>query len=138
MLRPSGAVSPHLTVLRAEEPVDCGIAGNTFRALVVRQAEGTTNAHLDDLPLGELPAGDVRIRVTHSSLNYKDGLAVTGEGRVIRSFPMIPGIDLAGVVEESVDDRFRPGELVFATGWGLGEDRWGGFAGAARVPAEIL
>jgi acrylyl-CoA reductase (NADPH) len=80
----------------------------------------------------------VLVRVSHSTLNYKDGLAVTGRGKVIRSFPMVPGVDLAGIVVESADSRFRPGDRVFATGWGLGEDRWGGFSRYARIPANFL
>jgi acrylyl-CoA reductase (NADPH) len=106
-----------------------------FRALVVRQ-EG--DPRVERLPAGELPPGDVLIRVEWSSLNYKDALAVTGRGKVIRSFPMIPGIDVAGTVVESSSTEFIHGDKVFATGWGLGERHWGGYSELARVPAAWL
>lgn len=112
--------------------------GRTFPALVVRQSDGEQTARLEDLSSGDLPVDGVLLRVTHSTLNYKDGLAVTGKGKVIRTYPMVPGIDLSGKVEESNDARFRPGDAVFATGWGLGEDRWGGYSTYQRVPAEFL
>jgi acrylyl-CoA reductase (NADPH) len=112
--------------------------GNPVRALVVRQDNGGQSAGLEELSLGDLPGDGVLLRVTHSDLNYKDGLAVTGTGKVIRSFPMVPGIDLAGTVVDSADGRFRPGDTVFATGWGLGEDKWGGYSSYQRVPADIL
>src|SRR5690606_15673160 len=87
----------------------------------------------------DLPDGDVLIDVAYSSLNYKDGLAVTGKGKIVRApFPFVPGIDLAGTVAESESDRFRPGDAVILTGWGTGEDRWGGFATRARASAEHL
>ena len=109
-----------------------------FSALLVQQTGGGQAAGLAELSAGDLPDDGVLVRVTHSTLNYKDGLAVTGKGNVIRSYPMVPGIDLAGTVAESADDRFRPGEAVFATGWGLGEDRWGGYSQYERVPADYL
>jgi len=100
--------------------------------------EGRTRADFTRLPTTALPEGDVLVRVTHSSLNYKDGLAVTGRGKVVRSFPMVPGIDLAGVVEESGSPDFRPGDRVIATGCGLGERHWGGYAQLARLKSEWL
>ena len=84
-----------------------------------------------------LPPGEVLVRVAWSSLNYKDGLAMTGVPGVVRAFPMVPGIDLAGVVEESSSPSFAAGDLVAVTGCGLSERHWGGYAELARVPAEF-
>jgi acrylyl-CoA reductase (NADPH) len=85
-----------------------------------------------------LPTGEVLVAVGWSSLNYKDGLALTAKAPVLRAFPIVPGIDLAGTVVESASGDFKPGDEVIATGSGLGESIWGGYAGFARVPAEIL
>lgn len=110
----------------------------TFRALVLDQADGKTVSRLDDLPVSALPEGEVLVEVAYSTLNYKDGLAITGAGRIVRSFPFVPGIDFAGRVRESADDRYRPGVEVVLTGWGVGERHWGGLAGLARVKADWL
>ncbi|WP_447978648.1 MDR family oxidoreductase [Candidatus Nitrospira bockiana] len=109
-----------------------------FTALLLDQREGKVHAELCELPLRALPDGDVLVSVAYSSLNYKDGLAVTGRGKVVRRFPMVPGIDLAGVVEASASPDFAPGDRVLVTGWGIGEEWWGGYAQAARVKAEWL
>jgi len=109
-----------------------------FRALVLREVEGETAHDFEMLGLDALPEGDVLVEVTHSCLNYKDGLAVTGKGKVVRRFPMVPGIDLAGTVLESAAPDLRPGDKVVATGWGLGEAHWGGYAQRARVRSEWL
>jgi acrylyl-CoA reductase (NADPH) len=85
-----------------------------------------------------LPAGDVTVAVQFSSLNYKDGLAITGKGRIIRRYPMVPGIDLAGRVLASDSAAFAVQDPVLLTGWGIGEEHWGGYAGKARVRAEWL
>jgi acrylyl-CoA reductase (NADPH) len=114
------------------------MASEQFRAIVARESDGSRTAGIEELSIADLPAEGVLVRVTHSDLNYKDGLAVAGTGRIVRSYPMVLGIDLAGTVEESTDDRFRRGDAVFATGWGLGEDRWGGYSHYARVPGDIL
>lgn len=109
-----------------------------FRALLIeKQAEGqrVTLANLDE---AQLPEGDVTVRVACSTLNYKDALAITGKGPVVRRFPMVPGIDFAGVVEASDSPDFRPGDKVVLNGWGLGETHWGGLAELARVKAEWL
>lgn len=111
---------------------------NTFTALVVRTTTVGTESKIEDVDLGHLPPGNVLVRVRYSSLNYKDALAVTGRGKVIRSFPMVPGIDLAGEVVESFDWRFHPGDAVLATGFGVGEERWGGFGEYARLPGDLL
>lgn len=95
-------------------------------------------ARIERISKDRLPAGDVLVRVQYSSLNYKDGLAVTGKPGVIRSFPMVAGIDFAGAVEESTSAEFRPGDLVAVTGAGAGETAWGGYAQYARWNAESL
>lgn len=110
-----------------------------FRALMIESIEGVTRAAIRELSDEQLPAGEVLVDVEFSSLNYKDGLAVTGKGKVIRGeLPFVPGIDLAGTVVESASPRCQPGQKVLATGWGLGEKHWGGYAGRARVRAEWL
>jgi len=111
---------------------------DTFNALVLEQQDGMTQAAFKQLRTDDLPPGDVLVAVQYSSLNYKDGLAVTGRGKVVRSFPMVPGIDLAGVIEESSHPQFQPGDQVILTGWGVGERFWGGFAQRARVKGEWL
>jgi len=108
----------------------------SFRALVVSEKEAVTE--LRRLTETELPDGDVTVAVEYSSLNYKDGLAVTGRGRVVRHLPMVPGIDLAGEVLRSDSGAFSVGDRVLATGCGLGERHFGGYAERARVPAEWL
>lgn len=91
-----------------------------------------------DIPESGLPEGDVTVRVAYSTLNYKDALAVTGKGLIVRDFPMIPGIDFAGEVAESSNPAYRAGDQVILNGWGLGEKRWGGLAELVRVPARYL
>jgi len=86
----------------------------------------------------DLPDGDVTVAVSHSTVNYKDGLAITGKAPVVRSYPMIPGIDLVGTVIDSGHSGFSPGDQVILNGWGLGETRWGGYAQKARVKGEWL
>lgn len=109
-----------------------------FNALVLRQDDGVLSANIESVDETQLPAGDVLIDVAYSSLNYKDGLAVTGTGKIIRDFPMIPGIDFVGTVLESQDNRYAVGDHVVLTGWGVGERHWGGFAEKARVKADWL
>jgi acrylyl-CoA reductase (NADPH) len=111
---------------------------SNFRALVANQAEGKTQVAFQDLSLDQLPAGDVLVKVAYSSLNYKDGLCVTGKPGVMRSFPMVPGIDLAGTVVESSSPEFVEGDSVVLTGGGLSETQWGGYAGYARVRKDFL
>src|SRR5258706_5779957 len=118
--------------------------GKTFSALIVESSsDGTQSpavirefANAEALPA---PGGDVLVRVTHSSLNYKDGLAVTGKGKILRQFPIVPGIDLAGIIEHPGSDRrFRAGDAVVLTGWGIGEKCSGGYARFARVQGDWL
>jgi acrylyl-CoA reductase (NADPH) len=109
-----------------------------FQGILVRKIEGGTSATVERLARDDLPPGEVLIAVEFSSLNYKDALAVTGRARVIRKFPMVAGIDLAGEVIESATPAYLPGERVIVTGHGLGDDHWGGFAELARVPAAWI
>ena len=109
-----------------------------FRALVVDQRDGAYTAEIRELPADSLPEGDVTVSVAYSSLNYKDGLCVTGQGKIARSLPMVPGIDLAGTVVASSSPLYTPGDAVVLTGWGIGERHWGGFASLARVRSEWL
>lgn len=109
-----------------------------MRALVLHR-DPDHRVSLDDLPEAGLPEGDVLLDVSHSSLNYKDGLAVTNSGKIVRgAFPFVPGIDLAGTVLESASDHWATGDRVILTGWGTGEDRWGGFAERARADSAHL
>jgi len=103
----------------------------TYRALVLEKGEKTPQVVFKKIARADLPAGDVLVKVSHSSLNYKDGLAVSGAGRIIRDYPMVPGIDLVGTVIESSSPRWKAGDGVVATGWGVGERWWGGYAGLA-------
>jgi acrylyl-CoA reductase (NADPH) len=109
-----------------------------FKALVLDQQDGQTRAQIRELDIDALPAGDVLVDVAYSSLNYKDGLAITGRGKVIRAFPMAPGIDFAGTVAESRHPDYRPGDQVVLTGWGVGERHWGGMSQKARVKGDWL
>jgi len=93
---------------------------------------------LRDLAVADLPPGEVLVRIAYSTLNYKDGLAVTGKGKILRTSPMAPGIDFAGTVVESASPAYRPGDEVILTGWGVGERYWGGFSQLNRVKAEWL
>jgi acrylyl-CoA reductase (NADPH) len=110
----------------------------TFKALLATQDDGKTKIAFQTMDVGALPPGEVLIRVHYSDLNYKDGLAVTGRPGVIRKFPMVPGIDLAGVVEESSSPEFKPGDEVVITGGGLSETIWGGYAELARIDANHI
>ena len=110
-----------------------------FRALVVEKAaDGSTAASVQDLPDDRLPPGDVTVAVEYSTLNYKDGLCLGSGGGLVRTWPHVPGIDFAGVVEASDDPRHAPGDRVVLTGWRVGEVQWGGFATRARVSGDWL
>ncbi len=110
----------------------------TFKALRIHQGPLGAGASLESIALEPPGPGEVQVRVAYSGLNYKDALAITGRGAIMRSFPRVAGIDLSGVVEASADPAFRPGERVLATGAGLGEWLDGGLAEYARVPADAL
>ncbi|GAB6264017.1 acrylyl-CoA reductase (NADPH) [Photobacterium sp. R1] len=109
-----------------------------FKALILNQQDNKTLAQVGDVEDSQLPDGDVTVAVDYSSLNYKDGLAISGAGKIIRQFPMVPGIDFAGTVKSSSDSRYQPGNQVVLTGWGVGENHWGGMAELARVKADWL
>ena len=109
-----------------------------MRALVIEKTEGGQSAALRDFPEAELMGGDVTVRISYSCLNYKDGLALTGKSPVVRRFPMIPGIDFAGVVESSDSSDYKPGDKVLLNGWGTGETHLGAYAERSRVPAGWL
>ncbi|MEU0463540.1 MDR family oxidoreductase [Amycolatopsis sp. NPDC006131] len=109
-----------------------------FKAILIDRSNTDYQAEVRNLEEEELPDGDVTVRIVYSSLNYKDALAITGKGPVVRSFPMVPGIDLAGVVESSGDPAYAPGDHVLLNGWGIGETHWGGLAQRARVRGEWL
>jgi acrylyl-CoA reductase (NADPH) len=109
---------------------------STFKALLATQPDGKFAAAIQDIDRSALPAGEVLVRVAYSSLNYKDGLAVTGKPGVIRKFPMVPGVDFSGAVEESSSAAFKPGDQIVVTGCGTSEFLWGGYAQYARIDAE--
>lgn len=110
----------------------------TFQGLVATQDNGNFTVSMQRLDDSALPPGEVLVRVAYSSLNYKDGLAVTGKPGVIRKYPMVPGIDLAGTVEESTSPQFKPGDKIVVTGCGTSETFWGGYAQFARLDAEFI
>jgi acrylyl-CoA reductase (NADPH) len=109
-----------------------------FNAILVERDPPPYRASLKKIDESQLPAGDVTVRVEYSTLNYKDALAITGKGPVVRHFPMVPGIDFAGTVEYSENSSYRSGDKVLLNGWGVGETHWGGLAQLARVKADWL
>ena len=109
-----------------------------FRAILVEKDDAGYRAGLKELDESALPEGDVTVKVAYSTLNYKDGLAITGKGPVVRKFPLVPGIDLVGTVEESSHAEVKVGEAVVLNGWGVGENHWGGLAQRARLRGDWL
>ena len=109
-----------------------------FRALVLHEESGHVVPRLETVDEALLPPGDVTVRIEYSTLNYKDGMILEGQGRLVRRYPHIPGIDFAGTVERSESPEFRPGDPVVLTGWRVGEAQWGGYAEKARVKAAFL
>ena len=110
----------------------------TFNAIVARDIDGKTMGQLQRLTLSDLPDEDVLIEVSYSSLNYKDGLAVSGKGKICKRLPMVCGIDLAGTVVESASDRFTVGDAVLVNGYGLSERHWGGYSQMQRVNSDFI
>lgn len=111
----------------------------TFNALVVNKDEdGKTSAAVTELTMDDLPAGDVTVAVEYSTVNYKDGLCIGPGGGLVRNYPHIPGIDMAGTVEASDDPRYKAGDKVVLTGYRYGEAYWGGYSQKTRVKADFL
>jgi acrylyl-CoA reductase (NADPH) len=109
-----------------------------FSAIFIDKNESGQTTELKSLDESALPEGDVTIDVSYSTINYKDGLAITGSGPVVRRWPMVPGIDLVGTVSDSSYDEFKPGDVVLLNGWGVGEVHWGGLATKARLKGDWL
>lgn len=129
----STETNPPAVAVDAPVPFD-----GSFRALVVRKTETGQSVGWEDLTARDLMSGDVVVRVAHSTLNYKDGLALTGKSPVVRRWPMVPGIDGAGTVVSSVSPAFKPGDQVVLNGWGVGETHLGAYAQYARLKADWL
>jgi acrylyl-CoA reductase (NADPH) len=110
----------------------------TFKAIVIRKSDAGQNIGLEDFDQKDLMDGDVAVRVEWSTVNYKDGLAITGKAPVVRRFPMIPGVDFAGTVEASTHPDWKPGDRVILNGWGLGETHLGAYGEKARVQGDWL
>ena len=109
-----------------------------FKGILITQTDSNREAKLAEIDEAQLPEGDVTVRVAYSTLNYKDGLAITGKAPVVRKYPMVPGIDFAGTVEASSHPDWKAGDHVVLNGWGVGEGHWGGLAQKARVKGDWL
>jgi acrylyl-CoA reductase (NADPH) len=109
-----------------------------FAALVLNETDGKVGNEIQELMISDLPEGDVLVRIEYSDVNYKDGMVVNGIGGLVRNYPHVPGIDFAGVVEESSHLRYAAGDKVVLTGWRVGEAHWGGYAQKARVNGDWL
>ena len=109
-----------------------------FAGILINKDDNGQTVELAQIDEAQLPEGDVTIDVEYSTLNYKDGLAITGSSPVVRKFPMVPGIDLVGVVNDSSNPEFKTGDRVVLNGWGVGEGHWGGLAQKARLKGEWL
>jgi acrylyl-CoA reductase (NADPH) len=110
----------------------------SFKAVLLREQDRKVSAAIETLAQDQLPPGDVLVRVSHSTLNYKDGMVLNGIGRLVKTYPHVPGVDFAGVVEHSTSPDWQAGDPVVLTGWRVGEWHWGGYAQYARVKAEWL
>lgn len=109
-----------------------------FKSLLINKTEDRYAALFTEISESELPEGDVTVNIDYSSINYKDALAITGCGPIVRHFPMVPGIDFAGTVSASTHPEYQPGDKVLLTGWGIGEKHWGGLSEKARVKGDWL
>ncbi|MFZ1246026.1 MAG: acryloyl-CoA reductase, partial [Azonexus sp.] len=109
-----------------------------FKGILIEKDDAGYRASVQEIDESQLPEGDVTVRVAMSSLNYKDGLAITGKGPVVRKFPMVPGIDIAGTIEASDNPDYKVGDRVVLNGWGVGETHWGGLAQKARLKGDGL
>lgn len=110
----------------------------SFRALVLEEADRKVSASVEELDVSQLPDGDVTIAISYSTLNYKDGMVLNGIGRLVRTYPHVPGIDFSGTVEASSSSDYAVGDKVVLTGWRVGEAHWGGYAEKARVNSDWL
>lgn len=109
---------------------------NTFKALVVEKENENLNLNVKEIEPSDLPEGEVLVKVKYSGINYKDGLAAHPNGNIVKDYPFIPGIDLAGEVADSKDDRYKAGDPVIVTSYELGVSHFGGYSEYARVPAK--
>ena len=109
-----------------------------FSAILIDKIDDKQQVAVKQLDESQLPEGDVTVDVEYSTINYKDGLAITGRSPVVRKFPMVPGIDLAGTIRESAHATLKPGDKVVLNGWGVGETHWGGLAQKARLKGDWL
>ena len=109
-----------------------------FKAILLEENDGKVSADIRELADDQLPEGDVTVAVEYSDLNYKDGMILNGIGRLVRTYPHVPGVDFAGTVTQSAHADFRPGDKVILTGWRVGESRWGGYAQRARINGDCL
>jgi acrylyl-CoA reductase (NADPH) len=109
-----------------------------FKAILIDKDDAGYSVKLSTIDDAQLPPGDVTVSVAYSTLNYKDALAITNKGPIVRKFPMVPGVDLAGTVEHSTDPDFKTGDQVLLNGWGVGEGHWGGLAQRARLEGKWL
>ena len=110
----------------------------SFKAIRIEKTDAGQSVGIVDMHDSDLMDGDVTVKITHSTLNYKDGLAITGKSPVVRKFPMVPGVDFAGIVENSSNPEFKPGDEVVLNGWGVGEGHFGGLSQKARVKGDWL
>ncbi|MBT5051429.1 MAG: oxidoreductase [Rhodospirillaceae bacterium] len=110
----------------------------TFRALVLEEADKKVSASIQELDIAQLPEGDVTVDVAYSTLNYKDGMVLNGIGRLVRTYPHVPGVDFSGTVSASDSPDYKVGDKVILTGWRVGEAHWGGYAEKARVKSDWL
>lgn len=109
-----------------------------FKGILIEKDYAGFRVSLTDIDEAQLPEGDVTVRVSHSTLNYKDALAITNKGPIVRQFPMVPGVDLVGTVEDSTHPDYKAGDAVILNGWGVGEKHWGGLAQKARLNGNWL
>lgn len=107
-----------------------------FNSLLINKKEDHYSAQFVETAESDLPEGDVTVNIDYSSINYKDALAITGRGPIVRQFPMVPGIDFAGTVSASSHPEYQVGDQVLLTGWGVGEKHWGGLSEKARVKGD--
>ena len=115
-----------------------GSTHNRMRAILITKDDDVQRAAVAEVDDADLPEGDVLVKVDYSTMNFKDSMAIAGRPGIVRSFPMVPGVDIAGTVEESASAAFTPGDRVVLNGWGVGEGHWGGLAEKARLKSDWL